>query len=89
MKSVSKRVAFFCVLLTLFSAIAFVAHHHSSGTDSAKCTICATAHSSAPKTVVSLTFASWTAVAIVRVQAVSAKQRLIAFALCVRPPPAL
>jgi hypothetical protein len=89
MKSISKRIALFCALLTLWSAVALVAHHHSSATESAKCTVCVTAHSSAPKTTSNFAPATWATVSQVRSEPVSAKQRIVAFALSVRPPPAV
>jgi len=44
-------VALFCSVLTLWSAFAFAAHHHSNRAESAKCTLCVAAHSAAPKAV--------------------------------------
>jgi len=87
MRSVSKRAAFLCLLLTLWSAIALITHHHSSQNEASACQVCATAHSavstsisSAPKPVFHITFA-------LRLQPTATKQRIISFALCVRPPP--
>jgi len=34
----SRRVALVCLLLTLSSALAFAAHHHSNAIEAAKCT---------------------------------------------------
>src|SRR5437868_3271135 len=36
-----------CLLLTFWSALAFAAHHHSNGAESATCTFCVAAHSAA------------------------------------------
>lgn len=47
-------MAVVCLLLTLWSAVAFAAHHHSDRTEAAKCTVCMAAHSAAAKTAVSL-----------------------------------
>jgi hypothetical protein len=74
-------------LLTLLSAGAFVAHHHSSATDALKCTVCVTAHSATPKTTSNLSTASFVRFATFRPVPVPVQQRLIAFALSVRPPP--
>jgi hypothetical protein len=90
MKSISKRIASFCIVLTFWSALAFVAHHHSSTTEGATCSVCVAAHSASPKTLSSsLTRTTFVVVSTFRPDSVSAKQRLIAFALCVRPPPAV
>jgi hypothetical protein len=89
MQSISKKVALLCLLLTFCSAAALVAHHHSSATDAVKCTVCVTAHSSAPKPVAVLPSRTFIRVSAVRLEPVSAKQRFVAFALSVRPPPAV
>jgi len=89
MKSVSKKIALLCLLLTFFSAAALVTHHHSGATDTLKCTVCVTAHASTPKAVSTLPSLTFVGVSAVRLEAACAKQRLIAFALSVRPPPAV
>ena len=89
MRSILKQVALLCVALTVWSAVALAAHHHSSATESAKCTVCVAAHSAAPKAISPQTHTSFFVVFTFRVEPVSAKQRLIAFALSVRPPPAV
>jgi len=38
MRSITKQIAFVCILLTVWSAVAFVSHHHSSTADALKCT---------------------------------------------------
>jgi len=48
MRSISKKIAWLCLLLMLSSAIAVVAHHHSDANESARCTVCVAAHSAAP-----------------------------------------
>jgi len=87
MRLIWKRIAFLCLLLTLWSAVAVVAHHHSSATDALKCTVCMTAHSAAPKAISHLSKSSSVCLSTFRQEPVSAKQRLVAFALSVRPPP--
>jgi hypothetical protein len=89
MRSILKPIGWMCLLLTLLSAVAFAAHHHSSATESAKCTVCIAAHSASPKTTSTLANATFVPLATFRTKPVSAKQRLIAFALCVRPPPSV
>ena len=89
MRSFSKQIALLCLLLTFCSAVAFVAHHHSSANDAAKCTVCVAAHSAAPMAAAVLPNQTFARIAVLRSAPVSAKQRLIAFALRVRPPPAV
>lgn len=87
MRLISKRLALVCLLLTIWSAIAFVVHQHSSATEAAKCTVCVAAHSASPKTTSNLQKATFVALSTVQTQPVSANHRLVAFALSVRPPP--
>jgi hypothetical protein len=87
MQPISKKIALLCLLLTFFSAAALVAHHHSGATDALKCTVCVTAHTSSPNAVSTLPNRTFVRVSAVRLEPVSAKQRLVAFALNVRPPP--
>jgi hypothetical protein len=88
-RSVVKYVAVACLLLTFWSAIAFVAHHHSNRTEAAKCTVCVAAQSAAPKATASLLKTKFTPVSSSLPEPVFAVQSFIAFALSVRPPPAI
>jgi len=89
MRSISKKIALLCLLLTFCSAAALVAHHHSSATDALKCTVCVTAHAASPKVVATLPNRVFVRVSSVQLESVSAQQRLVVFALNVRPPPAV
>ena len=89
MRSISKRIACLCLLLTLWSAIAFAVHQHSNATEAAKCTVCIAAHSASPKATSAPLKARFVAVSTFRAEPVAAKQCLLAFALCVRPPPSV
>jgi hypothetical protein len=89
MQSISKKIALLCLLLTFCSAAALVSHHHTSPTDALKCTVCVTAHSASPKVASALPSQTFVRVSVIRLAPVSAKQRLVAFALSVRPPPAV
>jgi len=88
-RPILKHVALMCLLLTFWSAIAFAVHHHSNGTESAKCTVCVAAHSAAPRASANLLKATFTAISTFRAEPVSFTHRLVAFALSVRPPPAV
>jgi len=76
-----------CLLLTFWSAIAFVAHHHSNRTEAAKCTVCVAAHSAAPKAPASSLKAKFVPISAFVPEPVLAAQSFLAFALSVRPPP--
>jgi hypothetical protein len=89
MRSISKRIACLCVLLTFWSAMAFAAHQHSSATESATCTVCIAAHSASPKTTTTLPRVMFVSVSTFLPEPVSAKPRLTVFVLCVRQPPSL
>jgi len=87
MRAFSKYLALLCLLLTLGSAVAVVAHHHLGANDSAKCTVCIAAHSARPSVTSRLTSVSVRAIAVVRIVTAPAQQRMVSFALYVRPPP--
>src|ERR1700722_9936626 len=87
LRSISKRVACLLLLLTFWSAIAAVVHQHANSVEAAKCSVCIAAHSASPKSQSKLTLTTFLVVSTVQPQTVAAKHRLIAFALCVRPPP--
>jgi hypothetical protein len=85
----SKRVALLCMLLTLWSALAFVYHRHASATEDAQCNVCVVAHSASPQTSFTLHNTALAVASAFRAEPVCSKQRLAIFALSVRPPPSL
>jgi hypothetical protein len=88
MRSVLKWAAWLCLLSTASSACVFVTHQHLSSCDEAQCTVCVVAHSASPVAASKLPNPVLVLVRLTDVgEPVSAKQRLIAFALSVRPPP--
>ena len=89
MRSLSKCIACLCVVLTFWSALAFATHQHSNATESATCTVCIAAHSASPTTTTPLPRVLFVSVYTFLPEPISAKQRLIVFALCVRPPPSV
>jgi hypothetical protein len=90
MRSVFKPITWICVLLTLVSAYGFAVHQHSGSLDEAQCTVCLIAHSASPAESCTLTSAFLILVLLLVVaEPIAAKQRLVPFALCVRPPPAI
>jgi len=88
-RSIVKSLAVMCLLLTFWSAIAFAAHHHSSGTEAVRCTVCVAAHSAAPRATASLLKAKFIPISTFLREPVFAAQSFVAFALSVRPPPAI
>jgi hypothetical protein len=90
MRSVLKPMAWLCLMLTCVSAYSFAVHQHSSLLDEAKCTICVVAHSASPAASSKLPSAMLFLVQfVVLAEPRSAQQRLVPFALNVRPPPAI
>jgi hypothetical protein len=87
-RSILKHIAVLCLLLTIWTAVAVVVHHHASGTETARCTVCVAAHSAAPKSTTSVLRATFVPLLAIKADTASVRQRLIAFALSVRPPPA-
>jgi hypothetical protein len=87
MRSASKKIALLALLLTLWSAFAFAAHHHSSQEESASCQVCVAAHSASPAIAALPPKPIFRSVAAYRPRAATAKQRLETFASYVRPPP--
>jgi hypothetical protein len=86
-RSMSKRIALLCLLLAFWSAIAFATHQHSNATESATCSVCIAAHSASPRITTTLPRVLFVSISTFLLEPISAKQRLIVFALCVRPPP--
>jgi hypothetical protein len=89
MQAISKRIAWLSLLLTLWSAVAFAVHHHSTQDESATCQVCVAAHSAAPTNASVAPKPVFRRVIRFRPKPTAAKQQLIAFALYVRPPPAV
>jgi len=89
MRSFSKKVALVCLLLTVWSAVGLAAHHHSSRVEAARCSVCVTAHSAAPKAIATLPQAKFVYASAPVLETGSAQQHMISFALRVRPPPSV
>jgi hypothetical protein len=87
MRWISKGTARLCLLLTLWSVIALITHHHSDQTESSVCQVCVAAHSAASTSISSAPKPVFHVIFALRLRPAAAKQRVIAFALSVRPPP--
>ena len=89
MRPIGKIIGWLCLLLTIWLAIAAVVHYHANATESATCTVCVASHSATTPTQYIAPKAVFVFVSVVQLKLLSAKQRLFAFALSVRPPPAV
>jgi hypothetical protein len=87
MRLIAKRVALFCLLLTLWSAYAIGTHHHSSSADAVKCTVCVSANSASPVAASKLPSATFALLGVLVLEQHSPKQSYLVFALAIRPPP--
>jgi hypothetical protein len=88
MRPVSKGISWLCLLLTLWSTYSFAVHHHVTSADEAQCTVCVVAHSASPAAASRLPNPVLVLLQVIVLgEPIPVKQRLIAFALSVRPPP--
>jgi hypothetical protein len=87
MRLSSKAIASFCLVLIVCSVLAVALHHHSTSSESAKCSVCVAAHSASPTLDSYEQDDGYIPIATLKQETVAAKQSVIAFALLVRPPP--
>ena len=87
MRSISRQIAWLCLLLTFWTAIAFVSHRHSNAAEAAQCKVCLASLSASPNPIFTAPKSTFASVCTLRTEPTPAKQRLIPFALSVRPPP--
>lgn len=88
MRSVVKIAALLCLLLTLWSAVAVVAHHHANSAESVTCPVCVAARAVAAIVPTSALKPVFVQLSTVRVQSSPAQYRLPVFARSGRAPPA-
>jgi len=88
MRSVAKIAALLCLLLTLWSAAAVVAHHHANSAESVTCPVCVAARAVAAAVTPGALKPVFVQLSTVRVQSSPAQYRLLVFALRGRAPPA-
>jgi len=86
-RSITKAAAVVCLLLTLWSAVALVSHHHANATDALKCTVCLAAHSAAAAAIFTVVVVVSTPRLAVSTELLAGHTRAVPFALYVRPPP--
>ena len=87
MRSVAKIAALLCLLLTLGSAVAVVAHHHTNSAESLTCSVCVAARAVAAIVPTSTLKPVFIQVSTVRVQPRPAQYRFPVFARSGRAPP--
>lgn len=89
MRSISKLLGLLCLLLTVSSAIGLITHHHSSRAESSACQVCVAAHSTAPTSISPTPKPVFRTILTLQLRPAATTQRLIAFALYIRPPPSV
>lgn len=80
-------LAWLCLSLMLWTAIAESTHNHANQTEAASCTICVAAHSSAPATSFHQDRPIFDTVGLLSEEEVIAKAQLGIFELGIRGPP--
>jgi hypothetical protein len=88
MRSTVKLVACLCLLLTLWSAVAVVAHHHANSSESVTCPVCVAARAVAATVTPGALKPVFVQLSTVRVPSSPAQNRLPVFAFSGRAPPA-
>jgi hypothetical protein len=78
-----------CLSLMLWTAVAESTHNHPNKTESASCSICVVAHSTAPTPSSSQARPLFAAIGLLQEQEIIAKARLSVFDLGIRGPPAI
>lgn len=87
LRRIFQLVAIVCLLLTVTSSFAAVLHVHSTPAESLNCQVCVLAHSTAPAAIQTAARPTFFRVADILLPELRTRQRLIVFALSVRPPP--
>ena len=83
----TRWLAWLCLSLMLWTAVAESTHNHPNKTESSSCTICVAAHSSAPAASCNHAAPVFTAIGLLQEEEVIAKARLSVFDLGIRGPP--
>jgi hypothetical protein len=87
MRFTFRWLAWLCLSLMLWTAVAESTHNHPNTTESAACSICVAAHSTAPTAICSLVRPVFEAIGLLQEEEVIAKARLSVFDLGIRGPP--
>ena len=89
MRSVYRWSAWLCLSLMLWTAVAESTHNHLNQTESAACSICVVAHSTAPVAICNQVRPVFASIGLLQEEEVIAKARLSVFELGIRGPPAV
>jgi hypothetical protein len=89
MRFTSRWLTWLCLSLMLWTAVAESTHNHPNKTESASCSICVVAHSTAPTASSNQARPVFAAIGLLQEEEVIAKARLSLFELGSRGPPAV
>jgi len=89
MRFTFRWVAWLCLSLMLWTAVAESTHNHPNKTESSSCSICVVAHSAAPTASSNPARPVFAAIGLLQEEEVIAKARLSVFGLGIRGPPAV
>jgi hypothetical protein len=82
-------LAWLCLSLMLWTAVAESTHNHSNNTESASCSICRVAHSASPAASCHHARPLFAAMGVLQQEDVTAKAQISIFELDIRGPPAV
>ena len=88
MRFTGRWLTWLCLSLMLWAAVAESTHNHPNQTESASCSICVVAHSTAPTASCHHERPVFEAIGLLQEKEVIAKARLTVLALGIRGPPA-
>jgi len=88
MRVIGRWLAWLCLSLMLWTAVAESTHNHPNKTESSSCTICVVAHSSAPAASCNHSAPVFAAIGLLQEEELIAHPRLSVFELGIRGPPA-
>jgi hypothetical protein len=89
MRFTCRWLAWLCLSLMLWTAVAESTHNHPNQTESAACSICVVAHSTAPTASSNHARPVFEAIGLLQEKEVIANARLHVFDLSIRGPPAV
>ena len=89
MRFSSRWLAWLCLSLMLWTAVAETTHNHPNKAEAAACSICVVAHSASPAVSSHQARPVFAAVGLLQEEEVIAKARLSVFELGIRGPPAV
>jgi hypothetical protein len=89
MRLALRWLAWLCLSLMLWTAVAESTHNHLNQTESASCSVCVVAHSTAPTATCSHAQPVFEAIGLFQEKALIAKARLSVSDLGIRGPPAV